>query len=429
MQPFSFIHAADLHIDSPFRGVTDAGSAPEELAEALYSSTFRAFDALIETTLEREADFLLIAGDVYDGQDRSLRAQLRLRDGLARLDEAGISSYLVHGNHDPLDSYVSALDWPERSHFFGRKMETVTAAGRDGARLAAVSGISYGSREETRNLAGEFSRQETDLYQIGLLHSNVDGNADHGNYAPCTQADLRAANQDYWALGHVHTRDILSESPWAVYPGNTQGRSIREQGPRGCYRVQVDETGRATPEFIALDVVRWGEMAVAIEGIETIDALERRLREEVDAEAAEAGGRALVCRVRLTGRGALHGELRREGAIDQLQERLRERLAGREPFVWVQRLRAETQPQVDLEERRQRGDLLAEVLTIAHEYREEPGALNRLREEALGELWGNARVEKAQLVPPTEEDVVEVLREAELLCLDHLEPDQQEGRG
>ena len=352
MQPFSFIHVADLHIDSPFRGVTEAESAPAGLAEALYASTFGAFDHLIETTLEREADFLLIAGDVYDGQDRSLRAQLRLRDGLAQLDEAGVSSFIVHGNHDPLDSHVSALDWPERAHFFGRKLETLSATGRDGATLAAVSGISYRSREESRNLAREFSRQGTELHQIGLLHCNVEGSAGHENYAPCTLADLRAADLDYWALGHVHTRNILSEAPWVVYPGNTQGRSIREQGPRGCYLVQVDEAGRATLEFVALDAVRWAELDVAVDDVETIDALERHLREAIDGLADEAEDRAVVCRVRLIGRGALHGELRREQAIEQLQERLRERLAGRDPFVWVQRLSAATQPVVDLEERR-----------------------------------------------------------------------------
>jgi len=440
MQPFSFIHAADLHIDSPFRGVTAIDSAPEGLAEALYSSTFRAFDALIETTLEREADFLLIAGDVYDGQDRSLRAQLRLRDGLARLDEVGVSSYVVHGNHDPLDSHVSALDWPERTHFFGRKMETVPATGRDGSAVAAVSGISYRRREESRNLALEFGRppagesgrplagepgrQDAGLYQIGLLHCNVEGSAGHDNYAPCTIADLRTANLDYWALGHVHTRNILSETPWVVYPGNTQGRSIRELGPRGCYLVQVDEAGRATLEFIALDGVRWAELAVAIDEIETIDALDQRVREEVDAAAAEGDDRSLVCRVRLVGRGGLHGELRRRGAVDQLLERLRERLAGREPFVWVQRLTADTRPEVDLDERMAREDLLAEVLTMAREYRVEPGALVTLYEEALAELWGNTRVESAQLERPSEEEVAAVLREAELLCLDHLEGDE-----
>ena len=424
MQPFSFVHAADLHIDSPFRGVTAIESAPEALAEALYSSTFRAFDGLIEATLEWEADFLLIAGDVYDGQDRSLRAQLRLRDGLARLDEEGVSSFIVHGNHDPLDGHVSALDWPERTHFFGRKMESVPALTRGGSPVATVSGISYRSREESRNLARQFSRQGSNLFQIGLLHSNVDANADHGNYAPCTLADLRAANMDYWALGHVHTREILDEAPWAVYPGNSQGRSIREQGARGCYLVQVDEAGRARLEFMTLDVVRWAELVVDIEGVDTIDALERRVREEVDGAAEGSEDRALVCRVRLAGRGALHTELRREGATEQLLERLRERLAGREPFIWVQRLIAETHPEVDLEDRMRREDLLAEVLTVAREYQAEAGALNRLYEEALGELWSNARVEKAQLEPPSEEDVAAALREAELLCLDHLEGEE-----
>jgi DNA repair protein SbcD/Mre11 len=424
MRPFSFIHAADLHIDSPFQGVTDTESAPTELAEALYSSTFQAFDHLIETALEREADFMVIAGDVYDGQDRSLRAQLRLRDGLDRLEGAKVSSFIIHGNHDPLDSHVSALDWPERSHFFGYKIETIPALGRDGTPVAMVTGISYRKREESRNLASKFERQDTELFQIGLLHSNVDGNPDHGNYAPCTLADLQAANLDYWALGHVHTRSILNEAPWAVYPGNTQGRSIREQGPKGCYLVQVDEAGNTVLEFIALDMVRWAEIDVAIEDTKTIDALERLVREKVDGLVEKVEGRALVCRVILTGRGHLHAELRREGAAVQLQERLRERLAGRTPFIWVQRLVAETRPEADLEDRRQRGDLLAEVLTIAREYEAEDGALCKLFEEALTELWGNTRVEKARLGAPTEEDVARMLRDAELLCLDHLEGEE-----
>jgi hypothetical protein len=165
-------------------------------------------------------------------------------------------------------------------------------------------------------------------------------------------------------------------------------------------------------------------MVVAIEETETIDALERLVREKVDGLAEEADGRALVCRVSLTGRGALHAELRREGAVVELQKRLRERMGGRDPFIWVQRLVAETRPEVDLEDRRQRGDLLAEVLTIAREYEAEDGALSKLFEEALTELWDNPRVDKAQLGRPTEEDVATLLREAELLCLDHLEGEE-----
>lgn len=417
-RPFSFVHAADLHIDSPFRGVTADSPA---VAEALYSSTFRAFDAVIETTLEREADFLLIAGDVYDGQDRSLRAQLRLRDGLARLDGAGIQSFIVHGNHDPLDGHVSALGWPTRAHFFGRKLESVPAAGPDGNAVATVSGISFPKKEESRNLAAKFRRQESGLFQIGLLHCNVGGDTVHENYAPCTLDDLRTAGMDYWALGHVHTRSLVSEAPWVVYPGNIQGRSIREQGARGCYHVRVDEHGLVTPEFVPVDVVRWNELQVSIDGIETMDALERALLEKVETASAGADGRALVCRLSIAGRGPLHGELRHDGTAGQLLERVRERFSNEDPFVWVQRIGIDSRPQVDLDERLGRQDLLAEVLATAKECRDAPGGLAALYRAALADLWDNSRVSKTRLERLTDEQIGAMLREAELLCVDLLE--------
>ena len=421
MQPFSFIHAADLHIDSPFRGISATETAPKSLGEALYASTFAAFDALVETTLEQEADFLLIAGDVYDGRDRSLRAQLKLRDGLAQLSDEGVSTFVVHGNHDPLDSHVSAIEWPEKTHFFGRKLETLEARDRRDSPVALISGISYRSKEESRNLARQFSGQETALFQIGLLHSNVDSDGEHENYAPCSLADLRDAGMDYWALGHVHTRRTPSESPWAVYPGNIQGRSIREQGPRGCYHVRVDEEGSVSLEFIALDVVRWTDVIASIDGVGTIDSLERSLVASIDAVGDEAEDRGVVCSVRIEGRGSLHSELWREGASEQVLERVRERLAGRDPFVWVQRLQLDTHPEIDISERMTRQDLLGEVLSLAQQYEKEPESLVGLYEEAMSELWGNSRVEKAQLSPPTSEEILGALRGAELLCVDQLE--------
>ena len=421
MRLFSFLHAADLHIDSPFRGVTADTPA---VAEALYSSTFQAFDALIDATLEREADFLLIAGDVYDSQDRSLRAQLRLRDGLVRLSDRDIQSFIVHGNHDPLDSKVAVLDWPKKAHFFGKKLESVPALGSDGEPVATVSGISFPKKEEPRNLASKFTRQETGLFQIGLLHCNVGGDTSHENYAPCTLDDLRAAGMDYWALGHVHTRSILSEAPWAVYPGNIQGRSIREQGARGCYHVRVDVDGRVTVEFVSLDVVRWSELQVTIDSLETVDALERAVVETVEEASAGADGRALVCRVSILGHGPLHAGLRRSGSAEQLRERVRGHFSGEDPFVWVQHLAIESRPQVDLAERMGRQDLLSEVLATAKEYREGPSGPGPLYESALVELWGNSRVAKAQVERPTDAQVAAILQEAELLCFDLLEDEE-----
>ena len=421
MRPFSFIHAADLHIDSPFRGVT--ADAPD-VARALYSSTFQAFDALIETTVEREADFLLVAGDVYDGSDRSLRAQLRLRDGLVRLAEGGIRSFIVHGNHDPLDSKVTALNWPKEAHFFGKKLESIPVSGADGEPVAMVSGISFPKKEESRNLASKFSRQQTDLFQIGLLHCNVGGDTGHENYAPCSLEDLINTSMDYWALGHVHTRTTLSESPWVVYPGNIQGRNIREPGARGCYYVRVDETGDVTSEFIPLDVVRWSELEVAIDGIETVDALELAICEKIESELASADGRALVCRVALTGRGSLHPALRQKNAADQILEHVRDRFSSEDPFIWLQRLALESRPQLDLSDRMGRADLLSEVLATAKNFREETDGLDTLYREALAKVWDNTRVTKAHLDRPTDPQVDSILQEAELLSLDLLEDEE-----
>lgn len=421
MRPFSFIHAADLHIDSPFRGVS--ADAPA-VAEALYSSTFRAFDGLMDVTLEREADFLLIAGDVYDGQDRSLRAQLRLRDGVKRLGEAGIQSFIVHGNHDPLDSKVTALDWPEQAHFFGRKLESMEALGADHEPVATITGISFPKKEESRNLAAKFSRQESGLFQIGLLHCNVGGNTGHENYAPCTLDDLRTGGMDYWALGHVHTRKILSEAPYVVYPGNIQGRSIREAGPRGCYHVRVDEQGRVEAEFIPLDVVRWGEVRVSIQDLETVDALERALTEKLEQAVAEASGRALVCRVTVEGRGPLHAGLRRARAADDLLERLRERFSSEDPFAWVQRLTIHTRPDVDLAERMLGEDLLAEVLITADEYKKSAGGGQALYDAALADLWENSRMARARMERPDGDEIKAILQDVEYLCLDLLESEE-----
>lgn len=421
MRPFSFIHAADLHIDSPFRGVS--ADAPA-VAEALYSSTFRAFDGLMDVTLEREADFLLIAGDVYDGQDRSLRAQLRLRDGVKRLGEAGIQSFIVHGNHDPLDSKVTALDWPEHAHFFGRKLESMEALGADHEPVATITGISFPKKEESRNLAAKFSRHESGLFQIGLLHCNVGGNTGHENYAPCTLDDLRAGGMDYWALGHVHTRKILCEAPYVVYPGNIQGRSIREVGPRGCYHVRVDEQGRVAAEFIPLDVVRWGEVRVSIQDLETVDGLERALTEKLEQAVAEASGRALVCRVTVEGRGPLHAGLRRARAADDLLERLRERFSSEDPFAWVQRLTIHTRPDVDLAERMLGEDLLAEVLITADEYKKSAGGGQALYEAALADLWENSRMARARMERPDGDEIKAILQDVEYLCLDLLESEE-----
>ena len=204
-----FVHAADLHIDSPFSGI---GDVDVRVANRLREATYDAFQNLVELCLESHADFLVIAGDVYDGADRSVRAQLRFRDGLSRLAEKGIQTFVVHGNHDPLDGWPSSLAWPDGVHIFGVDPEWKNIE-KNGEVVAAVQGMSYPTRKVTDNLALKFCPpQSGSIFTIGLLHANVGANSAHPNYAPCTVEDLSTSGIDYWALGHVHTRQKIGRA-------------------------------------------------------------------------------------------------------------------------------------------------------------------------------------------------------------------------
>lgn len=416
MRGIRFLHAADLHIDSPFRGLA---AAPEHVVAAARSSTLEAFDGLVSLALERGVDFVVLAGDVYDAADRSLRAQLRFRDGLDRMAGAGIEVFVAHGNHDPLDSRMAALTLPQRVVVFGPEVETHEVV-RDGVTIAAVSGIGYRTRVATENLSHGFSRHAGAPFHVGVLHCNLGGNTGHENYAPCTLSDLIGTGVDYWALGHVHTRAVLNATPHVVYPGNSQGRHINEPGPRGCYVVTVNEHGDVALDFEALDRIRWHQVDVPINDVDTVDALEVRLLGALAELSADADGRSLICRVRLSGRGSLHADLSRRGAIDPLHERLREALAGAAPFVWIDDLAIATRPDVDFEARRMGDDLVAEILRSAGALTSDSEALRGLLDEPLGRLLENPVIAKA-IGTPSDAELREAVEEAALVLFDGIE--------
>lgn len=416
MRGIRFLHAADLHIDSPFRGLA---AAPEHVVAAARSSTLEAFDGLVSIALERGVDFVVLAGDVYDSADRSLRAQLRFRDGLERMTGAGIEVFVAHGNHDPLDSRMAALTLPERVVVFGPEVETHEVV-RDGVTIAAVSGIGYRTRVVTENLTSGFSRHPGAPFHIGVLHCNLGGDTGHENYAPCTLSDLVGTGIDYWALGHVHTRAILNTTPHVVYPGNSQGRHIKETGQRGCYLATVSEHGDVELDFEALDRIRWCQVDVPINDVDAVDALEVRLHGVLGELSAAAEGRSIICRVRLSGRGPLHADLSRRGASDPLLERLREVLAGADPFLWIDDLAIATRPDVDFEARRQGDDLVAEILRCADELACDTTALRGLLDEPLGRLLENPVIAKA-IGAPSDAELRDAVEEAALILFDGIE--------
>ncbi|MSW52946.1 MAG: hypothetical protein F2817_18920, partial [Actinobacteria bacterium] len=259
MPSFRFLHAADLHLDTPFAGL---GRVAPHVQEALRDASLRAWDALIDLALDEEVAFVVLAGDLYDGADRGLRAQLRVRAGLQRLSDAGIAAFIVHGNHDPLDGWqaIDADGWPDGVVVCPSREVLSHEVVRDGVRLATLHGISYATRETTANLARRFPAASGGGLHVGVVHATVGTQPDHSPYAPCTIEDLRAAGYDYWGLGHVHGHDVLADDPVVAYSGSLQGRSPKrtEQGAKGALLVDVvDDRIAGRPRHVPLDLVRF----------------------------------------------------------------------------------------------------------------------------------------------------------------------------
>ena len=250
MMRIRFVHAADLHLDSPFTGLKAA--APADVANALYHATFDAYENIINLCISEQVDALLVAGDVFDGADRSLRAQLKFVEGLKKLDTQGIRSFVCHGNHDPLDGWQARLDYPPGCRRFGPEWEAVPVF--EDPDRALIHGISYRKRDVTENLALRLGNVDPGPFSIGLgaCQRWEQRHGDTRAYAPCSLDDLAQSGVDYWALGHVHTRQVLNEQgPTVVYPGNPQGRHPNETGVRGVYLVEVDDGGKVGLEVPA----------------------------------------------------------------------------------------------------------------------------------------------------------------------------------
>ncbi|MCY1011257.1 DNA repair exonuclease [Nannocystis pusilla] len=228
------IHAADLHIDSPLRGLGRIEGAP---VDDIRLATRRAFSRLVDTCLEDQAALLILAGDVFDGEWRDFNTGLFFVRELARLRDVGTRVVMVRGNHDAESVLARHIPLPEHVHTFPAEAAGTLELPRLGL---AVHGQSYGNRSVEDNLAEFYPDRRRDLVNIGVLHTNAIGAAEHSNYAPCTVQQLVRRGYDYWALGHVHKRSILHADPWVVYPGNLQGRHAHESGARGCTVLDID---------------------------------------------------------------------------------------------------------------------------------------------------------------------------------------------
>jgi DNA repair exonuclease SbcCD nuclease subunit len=409
-----FVHASDLHLDATFGGVD---ATDEKVAGALARSTIEALDRVVELCIERGADFLVIAGDLYNRADRSLRAELAFQRAMRRLDSAGIGAFVVHGNHDPADGWSAGLELPESVIVFSAEKVERREFLRDGQVVCAVYGRSFPTRQVRENLAREFARDDGDALAVAVLHANVGQREGWDDYAPCTVDDLRAAGMDYWALGHIHLPGRVSDQPPALYPGSTQGLDPTEEGPRGCYVVELDTNG-AVEEFVETASVLWRRLTVDAVELGDLDRLRNAVTEACEAVRSEGGCRPTVVRIELTGRSEVHADLARPGVLADLVTDLREDQLGREPWIWVDRIRDHTRPEVDLDQILEEEGLRGDLVRLAAARGSDPEAAAELVESLLAPVLAQLTVR-----PDLEASPEHVIERARDLCLDLLSGD------
>ena len=302
MPSFSFIHAADLHLGSPFQGLALKDAA---VASVFVEASRKAFSTLVGLAIEKQVDFFLIAGDVYDGDWKDNKIGLFFNREMARLERAGIPVYLLRGNHDAASVITKTITLPSNVHEFPtNKPGSVKLE----ALQVALHGQGFAERSANDNLALAYPAPVSGWFNIGILHTSLTGREPHAPYAPCSVDDLRSRGYDYWALGHVHDYEVVASDPLVIFPGNLQGRSIRERGAKGAVLVTVEE-GRISHERLIVDEARFGQVDISVDPEDDQAAILRRVELAVQPLADDMAGRMMALRVRLSGITPLQGAI------------------------------------------------------------------------------------------------------------------------
>lgn len=332
-----FIHAADIHLDSPLTGLAAYADAPAQL---LRTATRDAFANLVTLAVEEKVDFMVIAGDLYDGNWKDFNTGIFFVRQMGRLKLAGIPVYLLYGNHDAESEMTKTLTLPDNVHRFPSKQAATFTLP---ALKVALHGRSFKDAATLENLALGYPDPLAGWFNIGVLHTALEGNAAHANYAPCSIAELEARGYQYWALGHVHEYRVWRGAAVIAFPGNLQGRHIREPGPRGALMVSVEGGDITDIERLHVDVLRWHALDVDVAGAASMAEALRLTGRGLEQLVAAAGDVPLAVRVTLTGATPAHGEL--FGLESQLRAEVLAQAAviGSER-LWIEKVRLGTSP-------------------------------------------------------------------------------------
>jgi len=331
---FSFLHTADLHLGSPFLGLS---STDEELARLVSSASREAFEELVAQAIERQVNFVVIAGDVYDGDWKDTTIGHFFNRQMGRLARAGIPVFQVRGNHDAESVITGAVTLPPTVHSFSsKKAETFRIADLK----VALHGQSFANRAITENLALKYPQPNPGWFNIGVLHTSCDGRPGHAVYAPCSVQDLLQRGYQYWALGHVHAYEELHADPPIIFPGNLQGRSIRECGPKGAVLVEVQDGEVSGYSRLHLDRIRWALISADLTGINTETEAFKTIREAIQEEVDHANGTPVVFRMVLSGSTLLHRKLHSEP--ERLADEILAAANHCTDSIWLESVRVQT---------------------------------------------------------------------------------------
>lgn len=411
-----FIHAADIHLDTPLQGLVRYAGAP---VNEIRNATRRAFEKLLDAALTHQVDFVIIAGDLYNVGLKSFESALFFNRQMTRLKEAGINVYLIHGNHDAASKLIKQLRPPANVHVF-RSNEPQTFR-RDVLHFSvAIHGQSFATPEVTDDLAANYPAPVANAFNIGVLHTNVSGVSEHANYAPCSLDTLRNKGYQYWALGHVHNRQMVCRDPYIVFPGNIQGRHGKEPGEKSCELVTVSDTGAISVETIPTSVLLWSEVEIDASDCQTADDLYEKLPALFRKLISESHERVTALRVRITGSSDAHTDLNRDPEVvrNEVMSLASEFGNG---LLWIERVQVATAARIDRQALLTRDDPVGEVMRVLAALREDPGQATDW--EGIAELKKRLPKEGAGDADPIVLDVralATAIDEAEALLLARL---------
>ncbi|WP_216829371.1 metallophosphoesterase family protein [Alkalihalobacterium elongatum] len=408
MKQLRFIHTADLHLDSPFKGLAHL---PEPILKQIHESSFQSFIRIVDLAIEQQVDFVLISGDLYDHDQRSLKAQLFLRREFARLDKQSIQVYIIHGNHDHLSGDWVSINWTENVKLFSSELEYKRFVSQEGV-SAHIYGFSYPERELFDRKVDLFEKIDGADFHIGMLHGQEQGLTGHNPYSPFHTKELEEKEFDYWALGHIH--QMIQLKPTIFYPGNIQGRHRKETGEKGCLLVEIGEENRINVYFHSTAPLIWETLEISINDMQTDEQFLAYCEQIIEEKRSLS--RSYMIHLNFIGEGPVRELLEQKDQVEEWLTYINEDQEYEGAFVWISSYENNTINKWDIHQLQQQEDFLGDITRVTAQLINSP--LDEVKEE-LKELF-NHRKARVFLEPLSEEEFEKLLQDGCSLLLKEL---------